>query len=165
MNLILGSQSAGRKYVLNDAGYTYTVMPADIDEKAIRHDDLNPTPLAGGPCEGRSVAAARQERAVLITADSIAVWHGELREKPEDETEARRFMKSYSNDAVGNITGVVVTNTATGEQLEGVEGATTYFSELNDAAIEALIKDGFVMHCTRGLRDRAPPNEATYHPD
>lgn len=43
MKIILGSQSRSRRKVLEKLGYEFEVMPADIDEKAIRFDD--PTKL------------------------------------------------------------------------------------------------------------------------
>lgn len=132
---------------MDEAGYAYEVMPADIDEKVIRSEDLHQLPLLVARAKTKALLPRITEPAFLITADSIAVWHGQLREKPTSVDEARKFIRSYSHDAVGNITGVVVTNTITGKQAEGVESATTFFDELPDAAVEALLEDGFIMNC------------------
>ena len=40
MRLILGSASKFKQEELRNAGYDFEVLAADIDEKAIRHDDL-----------------------------------------------------------------------------------------------------------------------------
>jgi septum formation protein len=147
MKLILGSQSKGRQRVLTRAGFTYTTMPADIDEKAIRHDDLNLLPLLVARAKMAALLPQINEPAIIITADSIAIWHGELREKPESAEQGREFLRSYSGDSVQNITGVVVANTVTGQQFEGVDKASAYFKQLPSDVIEELINEGYVLHC------------------
>jgi len=37
--IILGSQSKYRRKILENMGYDFKIMPANIDEKAIRFDD------------------------------------------------------------------------------------------------------------------------------
>lgn len=44
MQIILGSQSRGRREVLEGMGYSFETMSADIDEKAIRFDDTHYSP-------------------------------------------------------------------------------------------------------------------------
>jgi len=46
MKIILGSASARRKDILQQMGYEFEVMSANIDEKAIRFDDPKKLTLA-----------------------------------------------------------------------------------------------------------------------
>ena len=46
MHIILGSQSQGRRELLATMGYTFAVMPAHIDERAIRSEDSGALTLA-----------------------------------------------------------------------------------------------------------------------
>ena len=39
MKIVLGSASKQRRTILERKGWSFEVMPADIDEKAIRHGD------------------------------------------------------------------------------------------------------------------------------
>lgn len=51
---------------------------------------------------------------ILICSDQVIRCNGEVREKPENEEEARRFLKSYREHPAECINGVVVYNTGTG---------------------------------------------------
>lgn len=55
-----------------------------------------------------------KEPSVLICSDQVIRCNGEVREKPVDEEEARRFLKSYRTYPAECINGVVVYNTETG---------------------------------------------------
>jgi septum formation protein len=150
MKLVLGSQSEGRQHVLQAAGYKYTILPAHIDEKAIRTTDLNKLPLLVARAKALALLPKLSRTDILITADSIAVWDGQLREKPESLIEARKFLESYSQSSVRNITGVVVTNLENGAQYEGVESATAWFSHIPAQAVDALLAEGRIMNYAGG---------------
>lgn len=145
MKIILGSQSIGRKKVLEDAGYTFEILPADIDEKAIRNEDFEKLPLL--------IAKAKTEKliplvkdAILITSDQVVVCNGELREKPYSENEARRYLESYREFPAQTNTSVVVTNTNTGLQATGIDISKTYFKSMPDEVIQAAIRTGKAMN-------------------
>lgn len=91
--LILASQSATRKTLLQQAGIHFSSMPADIDERT-----LEASVLAGGG-DGRDVAqrlaeskaaavAAAHPGAIVIGADQTLSLGPELLHKPRDRAEA-----------------------------------------------------------------------------
>jgi predicted house-cleaning NTP pyrophosphatase (Maf/HAM1 superfamily) len=61
------------------------------------------------------------EEALVITSDQVIVYEGQVREKPEDESQCREFLRSYASHPAEAIVGVAVTNTKTG---------STFFSSL-----------------------------------
>ena len=144
MKLILGSQSSNRKAVLEQAGYTFDVMVADIDEKAIRHDDWYHMPLLIARAKKEALLPRITEPALLITADVVTVWNGELREKPADGKEARHFLQTFSKSQhpVDCVNALTVTNTETGKVAEGIEVHKLWFGEIPDALIETLVSEG-----------------------
>lgn len=145
MKLILGSQSLGRKEVLTAAGYSFDVMVADIDEKAIRDDNYELLPLLIAQEKTKALLSKIQEDAVLITSDQVVVCNGELREKPVDADEARVWLKSYASYPSRAITSVIVANTVTGKQVEGVDIVDVIFDKIPDEVIEKLIAQGRIL--------------------
>lgn len=150
MKIILGSKSAGRKLVLERAGYNFDILTADIDEKAIRTDDYEKLPLLIAREKAKAILPKIKESAILITSDQVVVCNGELREKPENEEEARRFLESYAQYPAQTNTAVVVTNTETGKQAEGVDIAKAYFKAIPEDVVDKVLLEGKVMHAAGG---------------
>ena len=146
VKIILGSKSKGRKQVLEDAGYKFDIMVSDINEEAIRHDDLSLLPLLIARGKMNALLPKISEEAILITSDQIVVYNGELREKPRDKEEARIWLESYSNNISTAITSVVVMNTKTGSVSEGVDTVNVHFKKIPHTVIDKLIEKGMVLH-------------------
>lgn len=148
MKIILGSQSGNRKQVLTDAGYTFDIMVSGIDEKAIRHENWYDMPILIAKAKAEALLARIKEPALLITADVVVVWNGELREKPIDGNEARVFLKSFSESPhpVECVNGIVVTNTETGAVSTGTDISKIFFGKIPDELIETLIEEGGVTN-------------------
>ena len=91
MNIILGSKSSGRKYVLQQAGYVFDIMISDIDEKAIRSDNYEELPLLIARAKAKALLKKIIEPSILITGDGIVMCNGQMREKPESEEQARAY--------------------------------------------------------------------------
>ncbi|XP_061949581.1 uncharacterized protein LOC133673007 isoform X2 [Populus nigra] len=139
--IILGSSSLARRQILNEMGYEFTVVTADIDEKSIRKD--KPEELVMALAEAKANAIIERLRieghveedaqaTLLITADTVVVSNGMVREKPNSKEEAREFIKGYSGGHAAVIGSVVVSNLTTGirkgawEKAEIEEGSTLH---------------------------------------
>ena len=91
--LILASGSRDRRRLLSEAGYTFEVMPANIDE---------PKDAAFGDCRQyvqqvawmkAAVVAAKVQDGVILTADTVGWFNGKVIGKPDDEADARRILR------------------------------------------------------------------------
>lgn len=51
---------------------------------------------------------------ILVTADQIVLYKDEIREKPENESQALHFLSSYSNSSVSTISAIVATHYPSG---------------------------------------------------
>ena len=143
MRIILGSESKGRQKVLREMGFNFDVMSADIDEKAIRHDNPVEFTLALARAKAQALIAVIIEPALLITSDQIKIYGGKIREKPVDKIQADRFLKSYhSEHPIKTITSVVVTNTRLGIQAEGTDTAKIWFYKICGQVVDEYIKSG-----------------------
>ena len=116
--LILGSSSKNRQTILNLANWAHTVLVPNIDEKEIRDDDPYLLPVLIAKAKAAAILMRLDltgEPFVLLTSDQIVLFGSEIREKPIDETEAFRFLSSYSNQEVSTISAVVATHYPSGE--------------------------------------------------
>jgi septum formation protein len=120
-------------------GYAFAVMPAHIDERAIRSEDPGALTLALAHAKADALLPHIHEPALLITSDQVVVWQGKIREKPEHAEEARAFLRGYGEGPAETVTAVVVTNTATGVRQQGVDRATVWFRRIPEGVIDQVI--------------------------
>ncbi|KAL9284767.1 putative maf-like protein [Arabidopsis thaliana] len=158
--LILGSQSMARKRILAEMGYDYTIVTADIDEKAIRTEKPEDLVVALAEAKaneiisklgGESQFAKDPQPTLLITADTVVVYKGVIREKPTTKEEAREFIKGYSGSHGGVVGSVLVRNLKTGVKKGGWDKAEVYFHEIPEQVIDDLIDDAITYKVAGGL--------------
>lgn len=97
--LILASQSASRRAMLEAAGLPFMALPAQVDERAIEAalGDAPPATVALELARAKAgaVAAAHPGRLVL-GSDSLVVCAGRRFDKPRDRAEAERHLRFFS---------------------------------------------------------------------
>jgi septum formation protein len=105
--LVLASASPRRQELLRNAGISFTVQVADVDE----------TPLAGeGACECAERLAREKalkvwqtrRRDMVLGADTVVVVDGTMLGKPADSQDAARMLRLLSGRTHQVITGVCV---------------------------------------------------------
>ncbi|KAF4694535.1 hypothetical protein FOZ60_007770 [Perkinsus olseni] len=142
-DVVLGSQSLGRRKVLDATNCRYTAaMDPGIDEKAIRADTPEDTCVAIA-CGKADVLEGRLKGmdVVLLCADQVAVCEDELREKPESAEEAKRFMLDYSGGkGVVTWTAIVVVDCLNGRREVGRHKAVT-FHPIPEDVIDDILSD------------------------
>jgi septum formation protein len=149
--IILGSQSQNRKKMMEEMGLDFEIMTADIDEKAIRHADPKKLVLELAKAKAAAIINRINEPAILITSDQVVTWNGKIREKPENEKEAREFLQSYNTAPAETITSVVVTKLPEGQQLGKVDVAKVYFDFFTEDEIKEIIKTGQTFSLAGGF--------------
>ena len=86
---------------------------------------------------------------LVITADQVIGYGGEVREKPVSPAQAKEFLQSYG--ATGTpaecITGVVVSCVASGERFGGVDVAWQHWLPIPDDVADAVVAKGDIMGC------------------
>lgn len=97
--LILASQSASRKAMLEAAGVAFEAVPADIDERAVEAGQ------AGKPPEVIALLLAEQKAfavscerpdALVLGSDSLVSVDGKRFDKPASRDEAARHLRFFS---------------------------------------------------------------------
>lgn len=142
IRLILGSQSKARAEILKKMGYEFEVMPANIDEKAIRDSNPSVMTLKIAQAKARALLPLIKKPSILITSDQVVVCAGKILEKPENKKDAFQQIRLYNHYPAETVTSVVVTNTATGRDVAGTDTAKIWFHYIPEEVIKAYIKTG-----------------------
>ena len=120
--LVLASASPRRQELLRNAGISFTVQPAEVDE----------TPLEGEPGPACAERLAREKalaiwrlrpQDVVLGADTIVVVDGDLLNKPADADDAVRMLRRLSGREHQVITGICVVRAGAGGKLPVVRGS------------------------------------------
>jgi predicted house-cleaning NTP pyrophosphatase (Maf/HAM1 superfamily) len=139
----------------------------DIDEKSIRRPTAAELVMAiafgklEAVCAGLLASPQLWEDEALSTksrdifvfcSDQVAVYQGsEIREKPVDAAENRRFLEDYRHSSVKTVAGYVVKNISNGRTASAIGGTETFFGDIPDDVIEALIARGDTLMCCGGF--------------
>jgi septum formation protein len=138
--LILASGSQGRRWLLEQAGYTFTVQPSNITE---------PTEARLGDCRHyvaelawlKAEAVSRQVAdGLILAADTVGWLDGKVVGKPEDEVDARRIIKSLSGTVHELWTGVCLWLRLGDWQFTWQERSLVRMKPLTDDEIEAYLR-------------------------
>lgn len=142
MKLILASASPRRKQLLSQMGYTFTVLPSDEDESP--NPSLTPCEYAEGLATQKSLSVSTRYEGVVIGADTIVVFNGQVLGKPTSVDHARQMLGRLSGNRHEVITGYCLSEG--GSVLKsGYELSTVYFNSLSAEQIEAYVSSGKCM--------------------
>jgi|SRR3989338_246003 len=156
MRIILGSQSKNRADILQEAGFEFDVLPPNIDEKAIRSSDPKKLPALLARAKTDALLPKISGEALLITSDQVVSFEGQIREKPETEAEARKFLETGHESANETYTAVEVTNTSTGKRASGLDIARVFFKKIPPAVINDFISSGEPFSHAGGFAAESP---------
>jgi septum formation protein len=106
--LILASQSPRRAELLRNAGLSFEVRPADVDESLRADEDPFQYVKRLAREKALAVLETAPAGAIVIGADTTVVVDGESLGKPLDEDDARRMLARLSGRAHQVTTGVCV---------------------------------------------------------
>ena len=139
--IVLASASPRRSELLESAGISFTVLPADIPEEPLPGEapvDHVLRLAAGKAC----AAAERTSGDLFIGADTIVLCDDEIMGKPADAADARRMLSALSGRGHEVITGYAVYDRAAGETVSGAVRTRVLFKELSASEIDAYIATG-----------------------
>jgi septum formation protein len=105
MTLILGSGSASRRDMLTAAGVAFDVVPADVDEDAIKQavlaDDADAQNLASILAKEKALAVSRLHPGRwVLGGDSVVSVNGQSFDKPKSRDNARAHLRLFSGQVM-----------------------------------------------------------------
>lgn len=89
MSFILASGSASRRAILQNAGLTFEVDPADVDEDALKaRFKGDSSALALHLAEAKALAVSRRRPGLVLGADQVLAFDGKTFDKAKSVSEA-----------------------------------------------------------------------------
>jgi septum formation protein len=139
VRLILASGSPARRELLEQAGYAFEVLPANIDE-----------PTGEGVTDIRAfvqevawrkaeAVAPRIAEGIILAADTVGWLQGHVIGKPADEADARRILSFLGGSEHELWTGVVLWRRPDDLQLCWQECSRVVFQKLTPAQMAAYL--------------------------
>jgi len=139
-DIILASGSPRRIEMFRDRGYAPSVIPADIDETL--PFEMPPETAVMYLSFAKASHVAREHQGLIIAADTVVVYEGEIIGKPADEADAFETLSRLRGNTHQVITGVCVIDTA----AEPVTKTCLYeltdvtFSDYTDEELRAYVQ-------------------------
>jgi septum formation protein len=138
IRLVLASGSPRRRALLAALGVEFDVITSDAPEV-----DEGPAPAPIVEANARrkcdEVAAHIDRPAVVIAADTLVFLDDHVLSKPVDKAEACRMLGRLSGNTHQVVTGLAITNTTTGQHVQGHEVTDVTFRTLSAAEIERFV--------------------------
>ena len=136
--LILASNSPRRKELLSKAGYIFSVIASEYDEKAISTDPyLTAETFALGKAKDVFGNLSDKKGTVVLGADTIIFSEGKILGKPASKDGAREMLLSLSGKSHEVITGYAVVSD--GDIKSGYFITKVTFNELSEEVLTAYL--------------------------
>ena len=139
MKIILASQSPRRQELLKRLYNDFEIIPSDIEETL--PEDIGPefAPIFLAAEKARHISETHPND-LVIAADTIVIFNGEILGKPKDDTDAKRMLTSLSGNTHKVITGCCV---QLGEDIcSFAEESLVTFFPLTDEEINSYVASG-----------------------
>jgi len=142
MKIILASNSPRRKELLEQVGIEFEIMSSDVDEIT---DKTAPADVVMDLSRIKAEAVARNNKGVVVlAADTVVAYNGQILGKPKDEDDAFKMLKLLSGKAHQVFTGVTIVDEA-GESNSFFESTDVLMYENSDELIKKYIATGEPM--------------------
>jgi septum formation protein len=138
--LTLASASPRRAELLTAAGFTFDIAPADIDETPFHGEPADVYALRVARAKAADVAERRDNRGLILAADTVVVAGSRLMGKPVDAADAASMLRTLSGVEHKVLTALVL-RTASGAREAIVTTAVT-FNQLTAEEIAWYIATG-----------------------
>jgi septum formation protein len=141
--IILASASERRRQLLAEAGFEFTCVEPDIDESSYVAGAGNPREYAErlALAKAKSVAEKYPE-SLVIGADTVADFEGEVIGKPADAKEAEEITRKLFSRPHKVITAVAIVRVSDGTEIVESEATTVYPKKLTEGQIAEHIRGG-----------------------
>jgi len=140
MKMILASGSPRRRALLAMAGFSFEVVPADVDETA--DPAFSPEQLVAALSEKKALHI-RDEDAIIIGADTVVAIDGLILGKPKNEDDAFNMLSRLQGRPHTVFTGVTVVSSALeGKRRTFVESTKVFMRSLTEKEIRSYMATG-----------------------
>jgi len=139
--IILASQSPRRRYLLEQAGIEFSVIPSRFDESSLELSSPDVYVRQLAESKARDISEQYPDSWV-IGADTIVFIDGTILGKPGSESEARTMLKSLSGKTHQVLTGYCICCHRVGRLFSDATKTDVRFKKLTEREINWYIKSG-----------------------
>jgi septum formation protein len=143
VKLILASSSPRRAQILRDAGFDFTIQPANIDESLAPGEAVEAYVARIAQAKAHAVAGralADGTPAIVIAADTVVLAGKQILPKPKDADDARRMLRLLNATTHEVLTGLFVIRAYDGISFAHLERTRVEFTRISDIDIDAYIQ-------------------------
>jgi septum formation protein len=137
--IILASKSPRRRYLLQQAGLSFRVIPSSIDETSVAISSPETYVRLLSEAKANDVAVQYPDKWV-IGADTIVLQEGTILGKPRSLIEARAMIKRLSGQTHRVLTGYTICCKAKSRSFSETIKTDVLFKNLTDEEIEWYIQ-------------------------
>ena len=139
--IILASKSPRRKRLLEQIGLEFEICESNFDEDSVKIAD--PIELVKFLALKKAEAvAACYDDAIIIGADSVVIFKGQILGKPKDAAEAKRILRQLSGQENKGITGYAIVDTKNKIVVNKHTQVEVKFRDLSDEEINEYVATG-----------------------
>jgi len=147
--LILASSSPRRRELMTEAGYTFEVIPSEVDEAQGLCSQCGPAHLVVGLAVQKAADVARRlggdpsrKNALIIACDTVVECGGQILGKPRDEEHAREILSTLSGQVHRVYSGLCVWPVSAGAPHVETAISTLRMDELSGAQLDTYLASG-----------------------
>ncbi len=139
--LILASKSPRRKYLLEQAGLTFSIIPSDFDESSVTMSE--PDVYVRMLAEAKAFdISEKHPDSWVIGADTIVLIDNTILGKPASNEEARSMLKQLSGKTHQVLTGYCICCKDRNTVFSETAKTDVHFKSLSNAEIDWYIQTG-----------------------
>jgi septum formation protein len=143
MEIILASASPRRRDLLQKLGLSFKIVESGLDEKV---EALDPVSMVRHLALLKARAVAGQySSGLVIGADTLISFQGEILGKPVDEVDARRMLRTLAGNVHQVITGVAVVKVTSSREVVRSVATPVRMHRVIDTLIEEYVASGEPM--------------------
>jgi len=149
--LYLASTSAYRQQLLAKLTPHFTAVTPETDETPLPDEDATALVRRLARAKAQAVAATL-DKGLVIGADQVAVFNGQIIGKPHTNENAMAQLRQFSGHTVTFLTGLALLNAASGHCQQVVDPYTVSFRLLTDAEITAYVLREQPLDCAGSFK-------------
>ena len=140
--LILASNSPRRKELLSDLGYSFEIIPSNINEEIDLNNSIQNEIEKLSFNKALSVFKDNKD-AIVIGSDSVVILNNKIYGKPKNKEEAKLMLQALRNKTHVVLTAVTIISNKQSETFS--ENAEVTFDNISDEEIDKYINEENVL--------------------
>jgi len=138
-NYILASKSPRRNQLLQSLGITFQLVIKEVEENYPENLTKEEIPVFLAELKAKPFLTDLGENDLIITADTIVWFNGEVLGKPNDKADAKKMLRQLSGNEHQVISGVCLTSKFKQKSFHSI--SNVQFKFLTDSEIDYYISE------------------------